>query len=305
MGSLGTIGFVGTGRMGSGLIKRILKAGGNVIAYDRKEPEKDTFSGSFAFKNSLESLVYALGTGRKIIWLMVPAGAPVDSCIEELIPSLNTGDILIDGGNSNFHDSVRRYKVCNDVGVSFVDVGTSGGVWGEEKGFCMMVGGDKPSYDILSPFLKELCTTDGFSYMGKAGSGHYVKMIHNAIEYGLMQAYGEGIDLLENAPYELSIKDVVKVWNRGGVIRSWLLELGESMLEQDESLSSLEPYIDDSGTGRWAVEESLRAKVPTPVLTTALYSRFSSRRTDSMSFKFIAGLRKAFGGHAVKTSKRS
>lgn len=301
MSSLGTIGFVGTGRMGSGLIRRILNAGGNVAAYDRSEPAKEAFVGSFTFKDSLRSLVSALGVSNRIIWLMVPAGAPVDSCIEEILPLLTKGDILIDGGNSNFHDSVRRYSVCTEVGVSFLDVGTSGGVWGEKKGFCMMVGGDKASYERLSPFLKVLCTEDGFSYMGEAGSGHYVKMIHNAIEYGLMQAYGEGIDLLENAPYELSIRDVVKVWNRGGVIRSWLLELGESMLEQDEALSSLEPYIDDSGTGRWAVEESLRANVPTPVLTTALYSRFSSRRTDSMSFKFIAGLRKAFGGHAVKT----
>lgn len=301
MGSLGTIGFVGTGRMGSGLINRILKAGGDVYAYDRQAPPADRFGTGFTFKDSLETLVGALDTGRRIIWLMVPAGAPVDSSIAEILPLLNPGDILIDGGNSNFNDTVRRYKTCSEKKVSFVDVGTSGGVWGEKKGFCMMVGGDKPSYDQLAPFLKVLCTDEGFSYMGEAGSGHYVKMIHNAIEYGLMQAYGEGIDLLENAPYELSIKDVVKVWNRGGVIRSWLLELGESMLEQDESLSSLEPYIDDSGTGRWAVEESLRAKVPTPVLTTALYSRFASRRTDSMSYKFIAGLRKAFGGHAVKT----
>ncbi len=301
MDSLGNIGFVGTGRMGSGLINRILNAGGSVKAYDRKTPEKGTFTGDFSFNDSLSSMVSSLGANQKIVWLMVPAGEAVDSCIKELLPMLSKGDILVDGGNSNYLDTVRRNQVCVEAKVSYVDVGTSGGVWGEKKGFCMMVGGEKSSFDSLTPYFKALCTEDGFSYMGASGSGHYVKMIHNAIEYGLMQAYGEGIDLLENSPYTLSIKDVVKVWNRGGVIRSWLLELGESMLEVDESLSTLEPYIDDSGTGRWAVEESLRAKVPTPVLTTALYSRFASRRTDSISYKFIAGLRKAFGGHAVKT----
>lgn len=301
MSEVGTIGFVGAGRMGSGLINRILKAGGKVYAYDRDPSAKDKFTGDFTFRDSLDSLVTSLDAGNRILWLMVPAGEPVDQCIRELLPQLSKGDILIDGGNSNFHDSVRRYKTCRDAGVSYVDIGTSGGVWGEKNGFCMMVGGDKESYDKLIPFLYQLCTHEGYSYMGEAGSGHYVKMIHNAIEYGLMQAYGEGIDMLESAPFKLSIKDVVKVWNRGGVIRSWLLELGESMLNQDEKLSSLEPYIDDSGTGKWAVEESLRAKVPTPVLTTALYTRFASRRSDSMANKFIAGLRKAFGGHAVKS----
>lgn len=301
MTSLGCIGFVGMGRMGAGLINRILQAGGTVHGFDRNPACADSLKGNFHFQDSLKSLVDSIPNTGRLIWLMVPAGDPVDVCISELLPLLSKGDIVVDGGNSNFHDTVRRYKTCKESGISFVDVGTSGGVWGEKNGFCMMVGGDKSSYDKLEPFLKSLCAEKGFSYMGEAGSGHYVKMIHNAIEYGLMQAYGEGIDLLENAPYKLSIKDVVKVWNRGSVIRSWLLELGESMLEADEGLTTLEPYVDDSGTGRWAVEESLRAKVPTPVLTTALYSRFASRRKDSMSYKFIAGLRKAFGGHAVKT----
>lgn len=299
MSALGVIGFVGIGRMGGGLINRILKAGGVVNAYDRDINQKDKFGANFFFKESLSDLVTSFPE-RRIIWLMVPAGDPVDACISELLPALNSGDVLIDGGNSNFHDTLRRNKLCLEKGVSYVDVGTSGGVWGEKNGFCMMIGGERSSFDILEPFFKVLCTEGGYSYMGPSGSGHYVKMIHNAIEYGLMQAYGEGIDMLENAPFELSIKDVVSVWNRGGVIRSWLLELGEGMLNEDESLSSFEPYVDDSGTGRWAVEESLRAKVPTPVLTTALYSRFASRRSDSMAYKFISGLRKAFGGHAVK-----
>lgn len=295
-----SIGFVGMGKMGSGMISRVLASGNQVIAYDRDKNLKLDFKGDFKFVTELQTLVSELPAGKRLIWLMVPAGEAVDSCIQSLLPLLSAGDILIDGGNSNFHDTKRRYDTCKLHEVSFVDVGTSGGIWGENMGFCMMIGGDKSSFDTLVPVFDSLTSNHSYSYIGAPGSGHYVKMVHNAVEYGLMQAYAEGVDLLENGPYDLSIKDVIKVWNNGGVVRSWLLDLAETMLEEDPNLSGFEGYVEDSGTGKWAVEESLRAQVPTPVLTTALYSRFRSRRSNTIADRFVAGLRNAFGGHAVK-----
>lgn len=299
------LGFVGLGRMGSGMISRALDGGFPVIGYDRDQNLKTTFSSHFERADSLQSLCEKLRApedtnSTRAIWLMVPAGAPVDSCIEQVIPHLTSGDIIVDGGNSNFRDSKRRAELCSSHGLDFIDVGTSGGIWGESMGFCMMIGGSDGGFRTLEPLLRVLAPEDGYSYMGPAGSGHYVKMVHNAIEYGMMQAYAEGVDLLTHGPYNLSLKDIVKVWNRGGVIRSWLLELAENMLEEDPMLDKLEGYIEDSGTGRWAIEEALKANVPVPVLSTSLFTRFRSRRTDSISDRFIAGLRKGFGGHSVK-----
>ncbi|HMO16606.1 MAG TPA: decarboxylating 6-phosphogluconate dehydrogenase [Oligoflexia bacterium] len=306
------IGYVGLGRMGQGMVSRMVQGGISVVGYDRS-PDLSIdsallSSGKFSKASSIRDLVSKVEShsDRTLVWLMVPAGDAVDSCISELIPCLSAGDIIVDGGNSNFRDSIRRAKTCEEnpsKPIHFVDVGTSGGIWGQAMGFCLMVGGRKDDFDYIEPVFKLISAEGGYSYMGDVGSGHYVKMVHNAVEYGLMQSYAEGVDLLNHGPYKLPLDEVVRVWNRGGVVRSWLLELAEKMLEEDPELNSLEGIIDDSGTGRWALEEALQAKIPVPVLSNALFARFRSKRSNTISDRFVAGLRKAFGGHAVVKSE--
>jgi 6-phosphogluconate dehydrogenase len=231
---------------------------------------------------------------------MVPSGDPVDQTIEQLRPNLAKGDVIIDGGNSNYKDSIRRAEQLKQQGFHFVDAGTSGGIWGLQVGYCMMVGGDKEIVERLVPIFKTLAPKDGYLHAGPSGAGHFVKMIHNGVEYGMMQAYGEGFELLNASQFDLDLGKIAHLWNQGSVVRSWLLELCESAFAKDPRLASIKGYVEDSGEGRWTVEEAIDRNVPLPVLTLSLFARFASRQDDSFAAKVTAALRNEFGGHAVK-----
>lgn len=300
------IGFFGLGRMGAGMVGRVVQSGHEVVGYDINtfDGAEAKFGSNFKLATSIDELLSQLQAEPvTIVWLMVPAGEITNSCVSNLIQKLPANSILVDGGNSNFNDSKRNYLSAKEKRIRFIDVGTSGGVWGLKNGFCLMVGGDKSAFDILEPIFAALGQKNSYSYVGESGAGHYAKMVHNAIEYALMQSYGEGIDLLENGPYEYDLKNVVSIWNQGSVIRSWLLELGEKMLSEDPKLNTITGEIADSGTGRWSVEEALKSGIPIPLISTAVFNRFRSKRENSLSDRFIAGLRKAFGGHAVVGKK--
>lgn len=301
------IGFLGLGKMGSGMVKRLCDSGHEVVGFDpylQKENIVNIKSG-LSIAQNLNNLVDSLGSEARVcIWLMLPAGDITDSTVLDLTNILPKSSIIVDGGNSNYKRSCKNYELCKSKEISFIDVGTSGGVWGQENGFCMMVGGDESSFLVIEPLLKSFSGKNNkdvhsYSYLGQSGSGHYAKMIHNAIEYALMQSYGEGLDLLKNGPYDYDLKKVLSLWNNGSVIRSWLLELGELMFEQDKNLDNLVGEIADSGTGKWSIEEALDRSIPIPVITASLFNRYRSRRSNSISDRFIAGLRRAFGGHAT------
>jgi 6-phosphogluconate dehydrogenase len=246
--------------------------------------------------------VRRLGAPR-IVWLMVPAGDPVDSAIAELQPLLAADDIVIDGGNSNYKDTLRRADALAACGVSLLDVGTSGGIWGLENGYCLMVGGDAGAYDRVEPILRALAQEGGYARVGGSGAGHYAKMIHNGIEYGMLQAYGEGFELLHASPYGFDPGALARLWNHGSVVRSWLLELAERAFENEGAdLNALRGYVEDSGEGRWTVQEAIDLNVPAPVLTLSLLARLATRQEDSFSARFIAALRNEFGGHSVRRS---
>jgi 6-phosphogluconate dehydrogenase len=249
--------------------------------------------------HSLDELVNGLTESPKIIWIMVPAGAPVDSTIVSLIPHLKNGDIIVDGGNSYYRDSVRRGQSLAAHGIYFLDAGTSGGVWGLQNGYCLMVGGDPETYKHTEPIFKTLAPKDGLVYTGAGGSGHYTKMVHNGIEYGLLQAYGEGFEILGASEYNLNLLEIAKAWRYGSVVRSWLLELLVASFEADPYLEKVKGYVADSGEGRWTIAEAIEHNVPAPVITLSLFERFHSRAPDSFSAKVIASLRNQFGGHAV------
>lgn len=296
------VGFIGLGKMGANEVRRLMQAGHRVAGYDRSEDviaglEKEGMVGA----RSLEELAGALPS-PKIFWILVPAGDPVDQTISSLLPFLSKGDIVADGGNSDYRDSVRRAAELADKGVHFLDVGTSGGVWGLEVGFCMMVGGAKEAFSHVEPLLKALAPEEGYLHVGKSGAGHFVKMIHNGIEYALMQSYAEGFDLIEASDFDVDLPAVANLWNHGSVIRSWLLELGAQALKEDPKLDGLQGYVNDSGMGRWTVRESIDLAVPAPAITAALQMRFRSRRENTFSDRFLSALRNQFGGHAVKKS---
>jgi 6-phosphogluconate dehydrogenase len=231
---------------------------------------------------------------------MVPAGAPVDENVELLAGVLERGDIVIDGGNSLFKEAPRRAKRLAERRIRFLDAGTSGGIWGLTEGYCLMVGGDEEAFSVVSPVLATLAPPNGYAYMGPHGAGHFVKMVHNGIEYGMMQSYAEGFELLSAAPFPLDLRAIASLWNQGSVVRSWLLELAERALEKDPALSALSPYVEDSGEGRWTVEQSIGAGVPLPSIALSLYMRFFSRQDNSFAMRMLAALRNEFGGHAVK-----
>ncbi|MFA5941957.1 MAG: decarboxylating 6-phosphogluconate dehydrogenase [Sinimarinibacterium sp.] len=296
------IGFVGLGRMGANMVERLLRGGHEVIVYNRS-PERTHLVmqkgalGAF----SLAELATRLATPR-VVWLMVPAGEATETSLRELAAVLAKGDLVVDGGNSNFEDSRRRAGTLDDQGIAFVDAGTSGGIWGLENGYCLMVGGRDEAVQRLAPALTTLAPPDGWLHCGPAGSGHYAKMIHNGIEYGLMQAYAEGFELLRAGPFAFDVSRLAGLWNRGSVIRSWLLELAERALARDPNLSSIEGYVADSGEGRWTIEQALRTAVPTPVLAQAVFARFASRQSESFAAKLLSALRQEFGGHPVRTT---
>jgi 6-phosphogluconate dehydrogenase len=294
------IGFVGLGRMGLNMVTRLTRGGHAVVGFDRSHDavaraETEGARGAA----SLEALVTALAPPRAV-WVMVPAGAPTESTIDALAGLLGAGDTIIDGGNSNFHDDVRRAKTLAAKGIAYIDAGTSGGIWGLQEGYCLMVGGPVDACARLEPIFKTLAPPDGYLRVGDSGSGHYVKMVHNGIEYGLMQAYAEGFELMNASAYTIDLAAVSKLWNHGSVVRSWLLELAARALDEDPSLASLRAYVDDSGEGRWTLQEAIDHSVPMPVLTASLFTRFRSRQDNSFAERLLAALRNQFGGHAVK-----
>lgn len=294
------LGMIGLGRMGASMTERLVRGGHRVISYDRDaEAIQRAVDIGAAGAHSLADFVKQL-TPPRSMWMMLPSGAPVDQTIEQLLPNLAEGDTLIDGGNSNYKDSVRRAERLQTQKVHFVDVGTSGGVWGLEIGYCLMIGGEKTVVDRLQPIFQTLAPPNGYLHTGSHGSGHFVKMIHNGIEYGMLQAYGEGFELLKASGFDLDLGQIAHLWNHGSVVRSWLLELAESALQKDPQLSAIRGYVEDSGEGRWALQDSIERGMPAPVLALALFARFASRRNDSFSAKLIAALRNEFGGHAVK-----
>jgi 6-phosphogluconate dehydrogenase len=294
------IAIVGLGKMGGNMVKRLLGGGHAVVAYDRDPAAVERLVKEGAVgASSLEEVVSKLHAPRAV-WVMVPSGAPTEATIQELGRRLQPNDIVIDGGNSNFRDSMRHSTELAEKKVRFLDAGTSGGIWGLEVGYCLMVGGDRSAYDQIEPMLVTLAPKDGLGYFGKAGAGHFTKMVHNGIEYAMMQSYAEGFELLKAAEFGIDLKQVTKVWNHGSVVRSWLLELAERAFNKDPELSSLKAYVDDSGEGRWTVNEAVAHAVAVPTIAAALFARFVSRQDNSFAMRVIAALRNEFGGHAVK-----
>ncbi len=285
------IGMVGLGRMGGNMTERIRAHGHEVVGYDAFATTRDV--------PSLEELVAALPSPR-VVWLMIPAGRPTEDTITALALLLQSGDIVVDGGNSYFGDSIRRGTTLAQKGVGFIDAGTSGGIWGLENGYCLMVGGDAGHVATLQPIFDALAPEGGFVHSGPLGAGHFTKMVHNGIEYGIMEAFAEGYELLRASELGIDVPNSLAAWRYGSVVRSWLLELLVGELKDDPNLDKLRGYADDSGEGRWTVNEALRLAVPMPVITASLYRRFESRQDDSVAMKVIAALRNAFGGHAVK-----
>jgi 6-phosphogluconate dehydrogenase len=295
------IGFVGLGRMGGNMVHRIHRDSDHkVVAFDPSAAAVTAAEGNGATgASSLADLVSKLDAPR-MVWLMVPAGEITQSSVDTLAGLLEPGDTIIDGGNTNWHDDVRRATALDAQGIRYVDVGTSGGVWGLEVGYCMMVGGHPDSVAQLSPILDVLAPPDGWRQFGDAGAGHFVKMVHNGVEYGLMQAYAEGFELLHKSKYDIDLKEVSGLWNRGSVVRSWLCELAErAFSEEGNDLAGLEGYVDDSGEGRWTIVDAIDLDVPTPVITASLYARFYSRGNGDYTARVLAALRNQFGGHAV------
>ena len=295
------IAMVGLGRMGGNMALRLLRGGHEVVVYDRNPTAADALKAQGAIPaHTLEEVVSAL-TPPRHVWLMVPSGDPVTQTIEALVPLLAKGDAIIDGGNSNYHDSVARGTRVQAEGMHFLDCGTSGGVWGLENGYCLMIGGEEQVFSRMEPVFKTLAQDEGYAYMGPSGAGHYVKMVHNGIEYGLLQAYAEGFELMEASAYDLDLRKIAALWDKGSVVRSWLLQLAERALAEDPDLAAIRGYVEDSGEGRWTVQEAIDRDVPATVLTYALFARFRSRQEDSFGAKLIAALRQQFGGHGVKT----
>jgi 6-phosphogluconate dehydrogenase len=297
------IGIYGLGRMGLNMAIRLLQAGHEVVAYNRSAgPREVAASHGAKAVGSLEELISALEAPRAL-WLMLPEGAVVDAAINEAVPRMSKGDTIIDGGNSNYKDTQRRSNALEHTGIHYVDCGTSGGIWGLEIGYCLMVGGPEEPVKRLEPIFKSLAPPDGYLHAGPSGAGHFTKMVHNGIEYGLLQAYAEGFEILEASQYDLDLAKIAHLWNQGSVVRSWLLELAESALAKDPKLTDLKGYIEDSGEGRWTVLEAIDKSVPAPIITLSLLTRFRSRQEDSFGGKVVAALRREFGGHAVTTAE--
>ncbi|MDH3256892.1 MAG: decarboxylating 6-phosphogluconate dehydrogenase [Nitrospinota bacterium] len=294
------IGFVGLGKMGGSMVERLLLGGHGVVVYDRSEEAMSrAVSKGAEGVASLNDLAARL-PDRKVIWLMVPSGRPVDDSMDALMQILNPGDILIDGGNSYWRETQQRSQRVSDAGMHWIDCGTSGGVWGLDNGYCLMYGGNRKACDYVEPVFQTLAPPRGARYVGPSGAGHFVKMVHNAIEYGMMQAYAEGFEIMENSPFEIDLHEISQLWQEGSVVRSWLLELTERALGEDPGLSQVQGYVEDSGEGRWAVQSAIDFDTPAPVITMSLFARFQSRRKDSFAMKLLAALRNQFGGHAVK-----
>jgi len=292
--------MIGLGRMGGNMTERLLRKGHSVVAYDRTPDVVAKYQKLGATgANDLAAVVGNLSTPR-VIWIMVPAGDPVDQTIATLAPKLSKGDVIIDGGNSNFHDSIRRGRELASSGIEFIDAGTSGGIWGLENGYCLMVGGSDAAVSHCEPIFRALAPDDGYAHVGPTGAGHYVKMVHNGIEYAMMQSYAEGFEIMQASPYDLDLAKISHLWNQGSVVRSWLLELTAAALAQNPKLEGLAPYVEDSGEGRWTVDEAINSAVPAPVIALSLMMRFRSRQENAFGARMLSAMRNAFGGHAVK-----
>jgi 6-phosphogluconate dehydrogenase len=300
------LGFIGLGRMGANMVRRLANDGHDVVAYNRTvekahelADEERTAGHAIVATDTVAELVSKLAKPRAA-WIMVPAGDATEAQIKELLDHLEPGDVIIDGGNTNFHDDVRRHAMLAEHGIHYVDAGVSGGIWGLANGFCLMVGGDPEVVGPLEPIFKSLAPKDGYLHAGPAGAGHYVKMVHNGIEYGLMQAYAEGFEIMHASEYPLDLAAISDLWNHGSVVRSWLLELATLAFKANgEDLASLKGWVADSGEGRWTVQEAIDRDVPAPIITLALQTRLRSRQDDSYGAKVLAALRNEFGGHAV------
>ena len=295
--------MIGLGRMGGNMVRRLLRGGHDLVVYDRNPEAVRELAGLGATgADDLHDLCARLPAPR-VIWLMVPAGTPVDETIGRIEPHLAAGDIVIDGGNSNFRDTMRRAARLREREIELVDAGTSGGVWGLENGYCLMIGGSAGAVTHCEPIFTTLAPEHGHAHVGPAGAGHFVKMIHNGIEYGMLQAYAEGYEILHATPdFSLDLHQVAALWNHGSVVRSWLNELAERAFAGDAHLSGIKGYVEDSGEGRWTVQEAIDLNVPAPVITLSLLARFRSRQDESFGAKVIAALRHEFGGHAVRST---
>lgn len=299
-----TIGFAGLGKMGKNIVLQMLEKGYKVVALNRSPAPLDEVVAKGAIRSSsLDDLVSKLGD-RKVVWLMYPAGEVTDRAIERLGGLLKRGDIVIDGANNRYTDTVKHYEFLNSKGISMLDAGCSGGPSGARNGMCMMVGGDKDSYEYLQELFKKLSVPEGHMYTGPSGSGHFVKMVHNAIEYGMMQSLAEGVDLVANGPYKgkLDLGEITELWNHGSVIRSYLVELSARALKRNATLEGIEPYVEDNGEGRWSVNAAVEYAIPFSAISSSLFERFTSRSDKHFSHRLLAALRHEFGGHAIKES---
>jgi 6-phosphogluconate dehydrogenase len=300
------LGVIGLGRMGSNMTRRLINGGHHVVAYDpvSKAVQNMVKQGAVG-ANSIKELVAQLASPRAI-WLMVPAGEATESTINTVMANLSPGDIVIDGGNSNYKDSLRRAALLSEKGLYFLDVGTSGGVWGLKEGYSLMVGGEPEAFHRMKPVFQTLAPSPdkGYGHVGPVGAGHFVKMIHNGIEYGLMQAYAEGFELLQaKREFGIDLTQVAEIWRYGSVVRSWLLDLTATALSEDSKLENIQAYVEDSGEGRWTVQESVELGVPVPVIAQSLQMRFRSRQEQPFAARLLAAMRQQFGGHAVRKAK--
>jgi 6-phosphogluconate dehydrogenase len=299
------LGFVGLGRMGGNMVHRLARGGHQVVAYNRKPgPIEEAVRHGATGASTLEALVRQVAPPRHI-WLMLPAGAATDENLDRLMDLCAPGDLFVDGANAKWKDTMARAERVKARGFEFVDAGVSGGIWGLQVGYAIMAGGSSQAFARVEPAIKTLAPEGGYGHMGPNGAGHFVKMVHNGIEYGMMQAYAEGFEILERSRFGLDLRQVGELWNHGSVIRSWLLELAVRAFEEDPKLAALQGYVEDTGEGRWTVETAIEEDVPAPVITASLFSRFYSRDADAFSWRVLAALRKQFGGHAVRAAEPS
>ncbi|CAG1065940.1 6-phosphogluconate dehydrogenase [uncultured bacterium] len=295
-------GIIGLGRMGLNMARRLVAGGHRVVGFDRSaEAAAAARKDGMEAASSIEELVTKLASPR-LVWIMLPEGAPVDGTIDALKPLMSRGDMIVDGGNSYYKDDLRRAKELSASGLVYMDAGVSGGIWGLKEGYCTMIGGPESGFEWMKPLLETLAPPGGYMYCGASGAGHFVKMVHNGIEYGMMEAYAEGFELLKASPYGEGIRnsELSALWNKGSVVRSWLLELLEDAFEKEDGLDSIIGYVEDSGEGRWMVKEGVDLNVALPVITASLMRRFRSRQDESFGEKVLAALREEFGGHGVK-----
>jgi len=300
------IAMIGLGRMGMNMARRLLQGGHEVVAYNRTPQKTEEIAREGATPAyALPEIALKL-TAPRVVWIMLPAGSAVDEHLDQLKDILSPGDMVVDGGNSWFKDDIRRAKSLAEKEIRFMDAGVSGGIWGLKIGYCLMIGGTRETYEFLEPIFKSLAPKEGYLYCGPAGAGHFVKMVHNGIEYGMMQAYAEGFQILEASPYDgaLDYAEVAHLWNQGSVVRSWLLELAEAAFKKDAKLTGIRGVVDDSGEGRWTVDQAIEAGVSAPVITLSLMNRFRSRDENPFADRVLAALRREFGGHAVVASEK-